>query len=106
MTANLDTLAAIVAVALHGSAFARPARWPSAVVVIRADSRARVTSRGDHASWLIANDLGPSARECVRRRVPPGSILCWLEIDHSEVAAAGFYVFDLAAAVRAAASTD
>lgn len=90
-----------VAEALHGTPFAVPGRWRQAVVILRREER-RVTSRGDHAQWLAANDLRDVAHECTARRIPPGSILVWIDVDVPEVAATGFVVFDLATALRKA----
>lgn len=92
----------LVAVALAGSAFEHRSRWPQAVVVLRAEEK-RVTSRGDFTHWLIAHDLGAAARECTSRKLPTGHVLVWLEVDVPDVAAAGFLVFDLAAAMKEAA---
>lgn len=94
-------LLSLVAPALVGSPFERRARWGSAVVVIRPEEK-RVTSRGDFAHWLASNDLHTAAKECIARKVPPGHVLVWLEVDVPDVAAAGFVVFDLAGAARAA----
>lgn len=91
-------LLAMVASVLVGSPFEHRARWPHAVVVLRREER-RVTSRADFAGWLVANDLGAAAREATRRKVPPGSVLAWLEVDVPEVAAAGFVVVPLTRAL-------
>jgi hypothetical protein len=88
----------IVARELVGSAFAKPSRWVHAVVIVRADEQ-RITSRGDFAHYLAANDLGAAARECRSRRVPLGCVLVWLEVDAPNVAAAGFVVCDVATAM-------
>lgn len=88
-------LAAEVSRALLASPFAHPRSWPSAVVVLSSDGAPRVTSRGDHAHFLLANDLAGLARECLRRLVPPGQILVRLDVDLPDVAA-GFFVFPLA----------
>lgn len=85
---------ALVIGTLRGSAFARPDRWPSAVVVIRQGERF-VTSRGCFSSWLRAADLQAQAHECSARKVPKGSVLSWLELDIPEVALAGFAVVKL-----------
>lgn len=81
------------------SAFSRPSAWSRAVAIVRPEGR-RVTSRGDFAAWLSANGLHASARECLRREIRRGSLLCWLEVDAPNIAAAGFVVLDLAAALR------
>lgn len=93
-------LAAAIAVLLSRSPFKGAAMWPHAVVVLTPDER-RVTSRGDFAGWLAANDLCGAAEECARRRVPPGSVLVWLLLDSHGAATAAFHTFDLARAVRA-----
>lgn len=96
-----DLLAAVAPV-LVGSPFECRSRWPHAVVVLRGEGK-RVTSRGDFAGWLAANDLGAKARECTTRKVLPGHVLCWVEVDTSEVAAAEFRVLDVVGALRASA---
>jgi hypothetical protein len=90
-----------VAEALHGSPFERPGRWRQAVVILRREEK-RVTSRGDFAGWLASSDLPELARECIARRISPGSILVFIDIDVPSVALASFVVFDLATALRKA----
>jgi hypothetical protein len=97
-------LAGELAKLLVGSPFAPPARWRTSVAVVRMQER-RLTSRGDFAGWLRANDLRRSADECVRRQVPSGSILVWLEVDTVDAGSAGFMVFDLASALRTSTRT-
>lgn len=89
----------LVGPTLARSPFRRRSTWGRAVVVLRHDER-RVTSRGDHAGWLAANDLAAAARECISRRVPPGCVLVWAEVDEEATAFVGFVVFDLATALR------
>lgn len=88
-----------VAEALQGTPFAKPQHWRHAVCVIRKERRS-ADSRGNFAAWLAANDLKDAAHEALTRRVPPGSILCWLEVDVPDVSTAGFVVFDIATALR------
>lgn len=95
-----EALGPLVAPVLVGSPFERRSTWASACVVLRREEK-RVTSRGDFAHWLAANALPMQARECLSRRVPPGHVLVWLEVDAVDVAAATFVLFDLATAVRA-----
>lgn len=97
--AKADDLASLIAPVLVGSPFERRRVWPNAVVVLRRENKL-VTSRGDFAGWLAANDLGAQARECIARRVPRGHVLVWIEVDVPEVAVAGFVLFDLASALR------
>lgn len=94
-----ERLSGKVALALLGSGFRARERWPFAVVILR-ESETRATSRGDFAAWLRANDLPDQATECLHRRVPAGSILVWLDVEMPSVAATGFVMFDLAAALR------
>ena len=91
-----------VALALAGSPFRMPAAWKSAVAIIRVGERPTATSRGDFAGWLTAQALPGAAHECIRRKVPHGSILVWLEVDVEGLAAARFHVFDLANEIRRA----
>lgn len=103
MTARRENEAALlahVASALHGSAFRNLRSWPSCVVVVRVGEKPRITGRADHAQWLRANDLPALANECMRRKVPPGSVLVHLEADTTDVAGVGFVVFDVVGAVR------
>ena len=103
MNENASKLATLVAPALLGSSFRDPKRWPFAVAVVRAEG-VTLTSRGDHAHWLAANDLGAMAKECIARRVKPGHMLVWLDVEAPGIeSATGFLVFDLATAVRCAA---
>ncbi len=101
MTAPRSLLAP-VAIALRRGGFTRPRSWASAVVVLRHQDAPKAAFRGDFAGWLLSNGLGSSARECTRRKVGPGKVLVWIEIDVPELAAARFVLFDLAAALRAA----
>ncbi|MBX3228258.1 MAG: hypothetical protein KIT84_26465 [Labilithrix sp.] len=95
-------LLSIVAPILVASpAFRDRSRWPHACAVLRRESK-RVTSRADLAGWFVANGMPAQARECLKRKVPRGSILCWLEVDDVDVAGAGFVVLDVTAALRAA----
>jgi hypothetical protein len=95
-------LAGAIALALLGSGFRARDRWPWVCVVLRAGEPTRVTSRADFSHWLRANDLVDKATEAMHRSVPRGSILVWLEADNADVATAGFFVFDLDAALRSA----
>lgn len=98
---DYSALLATIATALHRSPFLSPKRWSTAVVVIRIGEPARVTSRADLAGFFTANALPQLARECIKRRVPRGThILTWIEADHPSIAAAQFFVFDLASALR------
>ncbi len=81
---------------LLGSPFERRAHWPHAVVILRRDEK-RITSRADFTGWLTSNDLRAAARECTNRRIPPGAVLVWLEVDAEEVSTAGFVVVSLTA---------
>lgn len=94
-------MARLVAPVLKGSAFEDRRRWPSAVVVLIHAER-RITSRGDFASWLKVNGLPDLARQCLARRVGPGSIMLFLDADTSDGAVTGLCVFDLADAISAA----
>ncbi len=98
-------LAGMISSVLVGSPFAPWPRWPRAVVILRPPEK-RVTSRGDFAGWLAANDLPGPARECITRRVKPGQILVWLDTDSSVAAVAQFMVFDLAAALQRATTQE
>lgn len=88
-----------VAEALQGTAFAKPQNWRQGVAIIRKERRS-ADSRGNLASWFAAHDLKDLARECLNRRVPPGSILVFVDVDVPEVAATGFLCFDLSTALR------
>src|SRR5689334_18623654 len=81
-----------LAKALVGTAYARRRTWPLAVVVFRGGERPYAASRGAFAAWLRSHGLETSARECMRRRVRPGEILVWLEVEAADVATAGFTV--------------
>lgn len=101
MTAPRSLLAP-VAIALRRGGFTRPRSWASAVVVLRHGEAPRAALRGDFAGWLLSNGLAASARECTRRKVLPGHVLVWLEIDVEEVSGARFVLFNFEAALRAA----
>jgi hypothetical protein len=99
-TSDVDSkLLGFVAEALVGSAFERADRWKHACVILRPEEK-RVTSRACFSGYLNAHGLHASARECVKRRIPPGSILVWLEADNTEVALASFIVFDLGSSLK------
>lgn len=98
-TNDTTKLAGLCAIALAGTPFAKPRTWPLAVIVIRADERPVAKLRGDFAGWLRAHDLTGPSRECLRREVPPGSVLVWIEVDAPSVAAAQFFSFDLRSAL-------
>lgn len=89
-----EWLAGVIAKLLVVSPF-RPRRFWSNVVVVLREKERRITTRGDFAHWLIANDLRASANECLKRRVADGSILVWIDLDAGETSGAGFFVFDL-----------
>lgn len=98
---NDQRLLAPVAIALRDSAFASRKQWACAVVILRNQESPRVASRADFAGWLAANGLHASARECVRRRMPDGAVLVWIEIDEDTISDARFVVFALQQALRA-----
>jgi hypothetical protein len=100
---NEQALLEFVGPVLVGSPFERRRRWRDAVVVLRREEK-RVTSRGDFAQWLTANDLRNAARECIARRVPSGHVLVWLEVDSAAAAMARFVVLNVVRALRAEVS--
>lgn len=67
------------------------AKWPLLVVVVRADEQAIMT-RADLAAHFRTADLEPTARECMSRKVAPGHVLVWLELDVEGLGTSGFYV--------------
>ncbi len=97
---ELRPLVPLAVKALSGSPFASPAKWPHAVVILRADERS-VSHRSAFAAWLSANDLGALANEARRRVVRPGEALVYVDVDTSEFAIARFYVLDVFAAASA-----
>jgi hypothetical protein len=48
--------------------------------------------RDTFATRLRANDLEASAVECMRRKVKPGEVLVWCELDVEGLASAGFSI--------------
>jgi len=92
-------LAGRIASALLRSPFRRRRMWGKAVVVLRREGD-RATGRGDLAHWLLSADLRSKAEEAIRRRVPDGCVLVWLEIEADDVdgragGLADFFVFPL-----------
>lgn len=87
-------LRGLVASVLVGSPFERRSRWAHAVVVARVEER-RVTSRADFSHWLAAQDLPGAARECMSRKIRPGCVLTWIDVDTQDVAVAQFVVVDV-----------
>lgn len=71
-------------------------RWPLLVIVVRAEGQ-RIQPRADLAAWFRENDLEASAVECMRRKVAPGEILVYAEIDTPELAHSGFYAIPVRA---------
>lgn len=67
------------------------ARWPLLALVVRADEQTIMT-RADLAAHFQAADLAATARECMSRKVAPGHVLVWLELDIPEGATSGFHV--------------
>ena len=66
-------------------------KWPLLALVVRADEQTIVT-RADLSAHFRAADLEPTARECLARKVAPGHVLVWLELDIPEGATSGFHV--------------
>ena len=66
-------------------------KWPLLALVVRADEQTIMT-RADLAAHFKAADLDPTARECMARKVAPGHVLVWLELDIPEGATSGFHV--------------
>ena len=66
-------------------------KWPLLALVVRADEQTIMT-RADLAAHFQAADLEPTARECMARKVAPGHVLVWLELDIPEGATSGFHV--------------
>lgn len=101
------TITLAVARALASSRAGRDRkRWPHLVVMLRNDAPQAVKLRADLASALRAADLGALAREVQARRVGPGEILVFAEIDtpategHPAIAFVGCFVINIAAAAR------
>ena len=82
---------------------ARPAVWPS-LVVIYTEGEKRVTSRIQHAQWLASKGALKAAKTCLARSVPAGHVLVWsTQKENPTDAKQGcFFVEDLTAAIRAA----
>ena len=99
LPAYAPKLLALVSAVVVGSPFQARCTWPMAVVVLRAEAR-RVTSRRDFANWLKANDLARLSHECVTRKMKPGFVLVFLDLDAADVPVTGFLAFDLARATR------
>lgn len=67
------------------------AKWPLLALVVRADEQIIMT-RADLAAHFKAADLEATARECMSRKVAPGHVLVWLELDVEGLGTSGFYV--------------
>jgi beta-phosphoglucomutase-like phosphatase (HAD superfamily) len=70
-----------VAEALLTSPFRGRAAWPLAVVVVRLREAPTVTDRATFAHWLASNDLPELARECRNRKVRPGAVLVFVDVE-------------------------
>lgn len=85
-------VARIVRATLRASPFP-PRAWALVVVVLRLSEGERgVILRDTFAERLRANDLEASAVECMRRKVKPGEVLVWCELDVEGLASAGFSI--------------
>lgn len=96
---RLASFCALVVAALRRGSFWDPKRWSNAVVVMRTNETT-VTSRGDFAGFLAGADLHDLARECTKRKVPKGSVLCFVDVEASDVAATGFLVVPVVEALK------
>lgn len=77
-----------LAIALvESGAFRRRERWHLAIFIVEPGKRPRVTSRGDFAMYLRANDLKDQASEVLHRRVRPREILAWITLESEVVLA-------------------
>jgi hypothetical protein len=96
-TTRVEFLTKVTELLAHGPF--RRRRGRDAIIVWRDGEEPKITGRADWAGFLFANGMTEQGRECIKRRVPPGHVLCWLETDREDVASAGFALIDYASEV-------